>query len=51
MGEKPFTWGGNYQFLMANGMCGISHGDMIAMNRENFDRFTVREFYVQCVYA
>lgn len=49
VGEKSFPWGQNYQFLTANGMRGISHGDMIDMNRENFDGFDVREFYVQLV--
>ena len=28
---------------------GISHGDMIDLNRENIDGFDVREFYVKIV--
>lgn len=50
VGEKSFPWGESYRFLTANGTRGISHGDMIDMNRENFDGFDVREFYVQLVY-
>ena len=50
VGEKSFPWGANYQFLVVNGTRGISHGDMIDMNRENFEGFDVREFYVQLVY-
>lgn len=50
VGERSFPWGENYQFLVANGRRGISHGDMIDMNRENFEGFDVREFYVQLVY-
>lgn len=49
VGEKSFPWGAGYQFLTADGNRGISHGDMIDLNRENFDGFDVREFYVQLV--
>lgn len=49
VGEKSFPWGCEYQFLTANGNRGISHGDMIDLNRENFDGFDVREFYVNLV--
>lgn len=49
VGEKSFPWGENYQFLTVPGKRGISHGDMIDLNRENFDGFDVREFYVQLV--
>lgn len=49
MGEKSFLWGEKYRFLTASGNRGISHGDMIDLNRENFDGFDVREFYVQLV--
>lgn len=47
--EKSFAWGENYIFLTTNGKRGISHGDMIDLNRENIDGFDVREFYVQLV--
>lgn len=51
VGEKSFPWGDNFQFLTINGIRGISHGDMIDLNRENFDGFDVREFYVQLVHG
>ncbi len=47
VGEKSFCWGENYEFLTVRGKRGISHGDMIDLNRENFQDFDVREFYVQ----
>lgn len=49
VGEKSFPWGVNYRFLTVKGNRGISHGDMIDLNRENFKGFDVREFYVQMV--
>ena len=45
--EKSFRWGQDYTFLTVNGKRGISHGDMIDLNRENIPDFDVREFYVQ----
>lgn len=50
VGEKSFPWGERYQFINPGGKRGISHGDMIDLNRENFDGFDVREFYVQLVH-
>ena len=47
--ETSFLWGQNYCFLTAKGNRGISHGDMIDLNRENIPDFDVREFYVQLV--
>lgn len=49
VGEQSFEWGEHYEFLTAKGRRGISHGDMIDLNRENFRGFDVREFYVQLV--
>lgn len=49
VGEKSFQWGENYEFLTVKGKRGISHGDMIDLNRENIEEFDVREFYVQLV--
>lgn len=49
VGEKSFPWGERFQFLTVKGRRGISHGDMIDLNRENFDGFDVREFFVQLV--
>ena len=49
VGEESFPWGKNYQFLTVEGKRGISHGDVIDLNRENIPGFDVREFYVQHV--
>ena len=49
VGEKSFSWGQNFTFIEPRTNRGISHGDMIDLNRENFDGFDVREFYVQLV--
>lgn len=50
VGEESFRWGENYTFLTVKGKRGISHGDMIDLNRENIPGFDVREFYVKLVY-
>ncbi len=49
VGEASFAWGEDYRLLTVNGKRGISHGDMIDLNRENIEEFDVREFYVQLV--
>ena len=49
VGEESFPWGENFRFLTVKGKRGISHGDMIDLNRENIAEFDVREFYVQLV--
>lgn len=49
VGRNSFEWGHNFTWLSAEGMRGISHGDVIDLNRENFKGFDVREFYVQLV--
>lgn len=49
VGLDSFAWGQRYQLLNTAGKRGISHGDMIDMNRENIPGFDVREFYVQLV--
>nr|WP_318659419.1 alpha/beta fold hydrolase [uncultured Treponema sp.] len=49
VGERSFKWGTKYTFLTVKGVRGISHGDMIDLNRENIPGFDVREFYVQLV--
>lgn len=49
VGERSFPWGSDFRMLSTSGRRGISHGDMIDLNRENFDGFDVREFYVQLV--
>lgn len=47
--ESSFRWGEKYTFLAPKGKRGISHGDMVDLNRENIPGFDVREFYVQLV--
>lgn len=47
--EDSFPWGEAYTFLTTKGKRGISHGDMIDLNRENIKGFDVREFYVELV--
>lgn len=47
--EDSFPWGENYTFLTTKERRGISHGDMIDLNRENRKDFDVREFYVDLV--
>lgn len=47
--EESFSWGEKYTLLKPSGKRGISHGDMIDLNRENIDGFDVREFYVNLV--
>ncbi len=42
-------WGDVYAILRPRGKRGISHGDMIDLNRENIPEFDVREFYVNLV--
>ena len=49
VGENSFAWGSDFRMLSASGKRGISHGDVIDLNRENLDGFDVREFYVQLV--
>lgn len=49
VGENSFSWGSSYQMLTVDSTRGISHGDMIDLNRENIPAFDVREFYVQLV--
>lgn len=47
--EKSFEWGEKYTLLKPASNRGISHGDMIDLNRENIKGFDVREFYVNLV--
>ncbi|MBQ7857791.1 MAG: triacylglycerol lipase [Oscillospiraceae bacterium] len=46
VGDTSFPWGENHILLTPSGRRGISHGDMIDLNRENIPGFDVREFYV-----
>ena len=47
--ESSFQFGEKYTLLQVKGKRGISHADMIDLNRENISGFDVREFYVQLV--
>ena len=49
VGEESFPWGERYIINRAKGSRGISHADMIDLNREDIPGFDVREFYVQLV--
>ena len=49
VGYESFKWGSNFIYLKPQGSRGISHGDVIDLNRENIDTFDVREFYVNIV--
>lgn len=42
-------WGERFLQVRAPGARGVSHGDMIDLNRENIPGFDVREFYVKLV--
>ena len=42
-------WGEAFHFAEPSGRRGITHGDVIDLNRENIKGFDVREFYVKLV--
>lgn len=47
--DRSFRWGEEYYLLGSPGRRGVSHCDMIDLNRENIEGFDVREFYVWLV--
>ena len=47
--DTSFAFGERFRLLTVKGRRGISHADMVDMNRENLPEFDVREFYVQLV--
>ncbi len=49
VGESSFQFCPEYTLLTTQGKRGISHCDIIDMNREDIPGFDVREFYVQLV--
>ncbi len=49
VGESSFAWGEKYTLLKTSGKRGISHGDVIDLNRENISDFDVRKFYTELV--
>lgn len=49
VGKDSCPWGERFQYIEKKCRRGISHGDMIDLNRKNIKGFDVREFYVQLV--
>ena len=49
VGADSFAWGEDFQLLTTHTPQGISHSDIIDLNRTNLPGFDVREFYVQLV--
>lgn len=49
VGESSFEFGEKYTLLRTSGARGISHGDVIDLNRENIKGFDVRAFYTELV--
>ena len=47
--ETAFPFGESYTLVTPTGKRGISHCDIIDLNRENIEGFDVREFYVELV--
>ena len=47
--ETSFSWGEKYTLVTTKSRRGISHTDVMDLNRENLPDFDVREFYVQLV--
>ena len=47
---ESMKWGSRFTYLTVPKGRGISHGDMIDLNRENIPGFDVREFYVRLVH-
>lgn len=47
--ESAFKWGEKYTLLRPTKRNGISHADIIDLNRANIQGFDVREFYVDLV--
>ena len=47
--RDSFPFGERFTYLQTGGDRGISHGDVVDLNRENLPDFDVREFYVTLV--
>lgn len=47
--KNSFQWGSSFRYVTVKGKRGVSHGDMVDLNRENIPEFDVREFYVDLV--
>ena len=50
VGEKSFPLDDNFTLIEPLHNRGISHGDVIDLNRENIKGYDVREFYVKLVH-
>ncbi len=46
---EAMEWGERFQQARSPSRRGLSHGDMIDLNRQNIPGFDVREFYVELV--
>lgn len=46
---NSMKWGERFQYVSVKGKRGISHADVIDLNRENIEGFDVREYFVQIV--
>lgn len=42
-------WGEKFHFISVNGRRGVTHADVVDLNRENIKDFDVREYFVQLV--
>ncbi len=49
VGMNSFKWGEKFTFIETTTKRGVSHGDVIDLNRENIPGFDVREFFVELV--
>ena len=46
---ESMKWGDNFRLVSVKGNRGVTHADMIDLNRENVPGFDVREFYIEVV--
>lgn len=46
---EAMKWGERFKLIKVKGERGVSHADVIDLNKDNIDGFDVREFYVQLV--
>ncbi len=46
---ESMKWGEKFHFIKVNGNRGVTHADVIDLNRENIEGFDVREYFVQLV--
>lgn len=46
---EAMKWGERFKLIEVKGRRGVSHADVIDLNKDNIDGFDVREFYIQLV--